>query len=642
MKVQEGRVSRWQWRVPALLRGVVMAMVLCWSLGMMAAASKEDVDAYNTMADLIHNRTYDLNNLAVADSIYGKAKQRGSKLAMMYALRIKFYAYVGNDKTEGFLSSVDEYLGLAEGDDFVEEYFEGVSAKIQYLMTKGEYTQCMFLARDMLKKAEESKSALGLYESNLLLGQIYKYRGNHLTALSYFEHSMEHTDDTDSVGRSIINRDMAECYSSLGQGDIAVQKAREARKWANYDVYRYFSEWSLLSVLYNDNKMQEFKTEYRKSLLHNADVTGILSADMLYELRCMLLVSEGRFAESRALADSISLRQSQLAHIALSYFYENDFKNAYQAQKELVIVTDSTMAGIQQSELVRYDAELGNATLRYEAEKATARMRLIVSLCIGAVLVLVIGGMTYVLLRRQRENRRLFLSREETRQALEKAEKANAMRLHFIQNMSHEIRTPLNSIYGSTQVLCDSSMPLDDESKSMLLESIGQNTEHLTGLLNNIIVISDYDAGNVELHKAEVTAQDVIDKAMVGIMAQEGVELIIDDTRGITLHTDESQLVKALYQLLANAVKFTERGHVRVGAKAAEQEGRVTFYVEDTGRGVRAGLGEKVFERFFKEDNFVPGVGLGLPLCRAITTLLGGTVALDESYQGGARFVLTV
>lgn len=102
-------------------------------------------------------------------------------------------------------------------------------------------------------------------------------------------------------------------------------------------------------------------------------------------------------------------------------------------------------------------------------------------------------------------------------------------------------------------------------------------------------------------------------------------------------------MVRMAQCLLDNAFKFTTEGQVTMDLSVDESQGMLRLTVSDTGKGIKPENAERIFERFFKEDNFVPGVGLGLSLTRIIATRLGGTVHLDTDFPGpGSRFILTI
>ena len=175
---------------------------------------------------------------------------------------------------------------------------------------------------------------------------------------------------------------------------------------------------------------------------------------------------------------------------------------------------------------------------------------------------------------------------------------------------------------------------------------IDGHTKQLTQLINNVILLSNYDSGGVELNQGDWDCNLLMDMAFSATpMAQDTklhMERINRLPEGTTLHTDGAKLQQALTCLIDNALKFTSEGEVRLICEPAAKEGKVRIVVEDTGRGVPAGKEEEIFERFKKLDEFIPGTGLGLSMCRLIVERLGGKVSLDPAYTQGARFVITL
>ena len=636
-------------RIRTLCRCFLTGLLLVLGQEVMAArphVKDFEQQAFDRMSDLVYNHTYDLDNVVVADSIYAAAESLASVRGKMYALRIKLYAQVGDNESMDFLKTAQAYIALAEEGGYKDEYFEGISTKIQYLLMKEEYVESMVLAKEMLKRATESDYIQGLYESYLLLGEIFKCRSNFVVAISYLQKSLSCTTDQDSVGRSIIFRNLAENYSALGQYRKGQEYSRLARTWAPFDTYRRLAEYTLLASLFYGYSLDEFRSEYQTSPLSQTDMSTFLSDDMQTIMNCMVLIANGQYEEGRRQAQNIANRQELINIIALSLYYEGDYKGAYHKLEELTISRDSIMAGIQGSELTYFDAELGNAVLRIEAEKARSNQLLITELSIAVILLLIILGLIHGLRRRKRENARLRASQQETANALVKAEAASAMRIHFIQNMSHEIRTPLNAIYGFSQILCDPSLSSDEVTRNELMLRIGENTNHLTRLLDNIITISDYDAGNVPCLKQEVLLKDVLRQVVDSFPQKKDVDLQLEDCGELTLLTNAKQLLKAIQLLVDNALKFTDKGYVRLSATREGQH--VLIRVEDTGRGVGEADVDRLFDRFFKADNFMPGVGFGLPLCRCIVNNMGASVEYDRTYAQhdtdtqGSRFIIRI
>lgn len=650
-------------------RIMLVMLLLIMNVGQTWADKKDKAlkdfenQAYNIRTDLIHNHTYDEKNIAVADSLYAKSKKLGSEAGKLYALQIKYYALAGNNRAQEFEKTVNEFMDIALANKYYEEYFDAASAKTQFLMGLREYTKCMFIAKEMLDTAEEVHSANGVYESNMLLGQIYKYRGAWLIAENYFKKSLDAVgkmEDADSIPYCLLYRELSECNTGGGNHSKAIEYAIKAKQWANFEIYRIYCEWTYLAAIYSSNNLEYFRKEYAKSELRSRASFNMLSPEMISQLQVMELVSKGQYAEARKKALELegSIKQQDL--LANIYYYEGNYKMAYDHLHKAIVQSDSVEMVLMQSELTEMDARLGNAILRYEAEQATTRQRLILAVSAIAVFLFITTTLLITLHRRRKQNLKIqnaYLAIEQknaqlleanatTEKALARVEQANAMRIRFIENMTHEIRTPLNAISGFTQVLTCSDIAPDSAEAHEMRDIIMHNTNNLTQMLDNIIEISNFDSSTREINKADVKVQEIIDNAISNTpnaFSTDAVKLEVtpSDACNSLLNTDMNLAAKALSLLLSNALKFTKKGSITISAEKTEDG--TCLAVTDTGIGIADENAEKVFDRFYKVDEFVPGTGLGLSLCRAIMTSLDGTVHLDTTYkQGGCRFVLTI
>jgi signal transduction histidine kinase len=114
------------------------------------------------------------------------------------------------------------------------------------------------------------------------------------------------------------------------------------------------------------------------------------------------------------------------------------------------------------------------------------------------------------------------------------------------------------------------------------------------------------------------------------------------DMEDCSIDTDLHRAEQVIINLLTNAAKFTEKGHINLIYGIVKGENRAEIIVEDTGPGIPKGQERKIFERFYKGSQISQGIGLGLPICRLVSRLLGGSVVLDTSYTDGARFIFTL
>lgn len=235
--------------------------------------------------------------------------------------------------------------------------------------------------------------------------------------------------------------------------------------------------------------------------------------------------------------------------------------------------------------------------------------------------------------------------------ALRRAEGANRAKTAFLANMSHEIRTPLNAILGLTHLMRDHVPP----SQADRLGKIDAASRHLLAVLNDVLDYSKIEAGRLELHERDFDVSAVLDdvRSMVSsTAAAKGLELVVEDghvgTKPRWVRGDGTRLGQALLNYVANAVKFTEEGSVRLGVVAlAEDESGVLlrFEVRDTGIGVAQHKVAGLFAPFEQGDVSTSrefgGTGLGLAITRAIAVAMGGEVGVDSAPGAGSTFWFT-
>ena len=237
-------------------------------------------------------------------------------------------------------------------------------------------------------------------------------------------------------------------------------------------------------------------------------------------------------------------------------------------------------------------------------------------------------------------------------EAKQSAEAATRAKSEFLANMSHEIRTPMNGILGMLQLMETTS--LDDEQKEYILAAI-KSSKRLTVLLSDILDLSRVEAGKLVLEEVEfeMTRQkeSVLELFAVAIK-QKGLVLdfIIDEGIPTKLIGDKTRLRQILFNLVGNALKFTEKGHIRIQATPLPEPSvshlRVLFSVEDTGIGIPDERLEDIFEPFVQvEGSFVrkhQGAGLGLSIVRKLVQIMDGTLAIDNPEDGGTTFYLSL
>lgn len=240
----------------------------------------------------------------------------------------------------------------------------------------------------------------------------------------------------------------------------------------------------------------------------------------------------------------------------------------------------------------------------------------------------------------------LYAELEERAESLRRADETKT---RFLSNMSHEFRTPLNSIRALTGILLDrADGPLTSE-QEVQLQFIRKGAEDLGQLVDDLLDLAKIEAGKVDVRTSEFTVSELF-SALRGmlrpLLVTESVALRFDAGDALPmLHTDEGKVSQILRNFISNALKFTERGEIRVSA-ALVADGQMQFSVADTGIGIPPEDHERIFEEFAQVRSplqaRVKGTGLGLPLCRRLAGLLGGAIALRSAPGEGSTFSVTV
>lgn len=230
---------------------------------------------------------------------------------------------------------------------------------------------------------------------------------------------------------------------------------------------------------------------------------------------------------------------------------------------------------------------------------------------------------------------------EELTKARDKAQQSDKLKSAFLANMSHEIRTPLNAIVGFSNLLVDGDMSFQKEEIKEFLSLIYLNCEQLLALISDILDLSKIESNTMVFNITEQPLTPLLQNILRAqqINVPQEVELLLDlPATDTIITTDPLRLKQVINNLINNAIKFTSKGTVTLGYK--QNNDQVSIFVKDTGSGIDEDKINRIFERFYKGDNFVQGTGLGLAISHTIIEHLKGTITVTSKVGEGSCFTI--
>lgn len=234
------------------------------------------------------------------------------------------------------------------------------------------------------------------------------------------------------------------------------------------------------------------------------------------------------------------------------------------------------------------------------------------------------------------------------KKAWELADAANRLKQAFLNNISHEIRTPLNGIIGFSHLLTDPAIGFSE--KSDYLKIMQESSNRLINTVTSFLDISLLNSGNMECILTPVRPEFILFEAyekylQLCVKKKIDIEVITDKLPDdFVFVSDENMIQKILENLVDNAVKFTEEGKIEIGAEIIGSQ--IRFFVIDSGIGISADFGNRIFISFNQENENITrnheGLGLGLSISKGLVELLGGQIGYNPNPDGGTSFFFTI
>ena len=540
-----------------------------------------------------------------------------------------------------------------------DNYYRTWQLKANALCSMGKLQLALHETQRMLDDAKKRENTLGRAMAYKQIGVIYlnmKQTEPAVDALQRYAELMKDEDDDISSLSNIYYR-MAKAYDYDKAYD---QELRVTEEWLEFlhkkvgklekpEVHECYNAYYLAraAAFIGQKKLEDAKMALDTAGHHAHLVKTSLSLHHYYKMQARFFLASGDAANAVLYTDSVSMmtkdkddHTSEVRAQALMMLGRGD--EAARIYQRLYHEKDSLFGRDARQHLDELNTLFRVDELKMEQQQSKFLYMVIAasSIMVALLLLLLYGWRTAIGHKKVSEELRI---------ANEKAKASSKMKTEFVRNISHEIRTPLNILSGFTQILTTPGIDLPESEKADIQERVEENTDRITKLVDRMLELSDIsseaiiersDKTDVKMIMEQAIVQSGISQHTLPENADSKVKFEIisnQPTDSVALITNELYAIRALSQILENAVKFTYEGSITL--KTEYTENHLRFIVEDTGIGISADQADHVFEEFVQLDDFADGTGIGLTVARSIAQRMGGDLWLDTKYTQGSRFI---
>jgi signal transduction histidine kinase len=540
-----------------------------------------------------------------------------------------------------------------------DNYYRTWQLKANALCSMGKLQLALHETQRMLDDAKKRENTLGRAMAYKQIGVIYlnmKQTEPAVDALQRYAELMKDEDDDISSLSNIYYR-MAKAYDYDKAYD---QELRVTEEWLEFlhkkvgklekpEVHECYNAYYLAraAAFIGQKKLEDAKMALDTAGHHAHLVKTSLSLHHYYKMQARFFLASGDAANAVLYTDSVSMmtkdkddHTSEVRAQALMMLGRGD--EAARIYQRLYHEKDSLFGRDARQHLDELNTLFQVDELKMEQQQSKFLYMVIAasSIMVALLLLLLYGWRTAIGHKKVSEELRI---------ANEKAKASSKMKTEFVRNISHEIRTPLNILSGFTQILTTPGIDLPESEKADIQERVEENTDRITKLVDRMLELSDIsseaiiersDKTDVKMIMEQAIVQSGISQHTLPENADSKVKFEIisnQPTDSVALITNELYAIRALSQILENAVKFTYEGSITL--KTEYTENHLRFIVEDTGIGISADQADHVFEEFVQLDDFADGTGIGLTVARSIAQRMGGDLWLDTKYTQGSRFI---
>ena len=572
--------------------------------------------------------------------------------------------------TEEQLKEAEIQMEWFRSNDQWDNYYRTWQLKANALSAQGKMQQSLQETQRMLDDAKGHNNKLGRAMAYKQIGIIYlnmKQTEPAVEALQHYAELMKDEDNDFSSLSSIYYR-MAKAYDYDKAFDRELQLTNEwlaflHSKVGKVKVAEVRECWhacylARAAAFIGLNKLDDAGLALDTAAHHARLINRTLSFHHYYKMQARYYMAKGDAAKALLYTDSVKMTTNE----------RDDHIEEIRAQALMMLGQGAEAAQIYQRLYHEKDSVFGQEARQHldelntlfqvdELKTEQQRMRYLYIFLAVATIVLALLLLLYLGWRNAIRQKK---ANEQLRIANERAKVSSKMKSEFIRNITHEIRTPLNIVSGFTQILTQPDIELPEKEKRDIHERVTENTDRITNLVDRMLELSDASSEVLIERKDETNVIDIVSQAIDhskitlhtrsvrstsdDIQPQQSrsdeskVVFEVSQIQMIHLRTNKSHAVRALAQLLENAVKFTREGSITLNMTYTEE--KVCFIVEDTGIGIPTDQTEHIFEEFIQLDPFTEGTGIGLTIARSVAQRMGGNLWLDTDYKEGSRFVL--
>ena len=393
----------------------------------------------------------------------------------------------------------------------------------------------------------------------------------------------------------------------------------------------------LSQFAFNKNNKELYDSIYNELMALKAS-DGIGTIEPVVEVNHEIL--NGNYEEALRLCEQLAPEKKAERMAVIYHRMGNDHK-AYEQMAKFKKINDSIVLVSHGNVVASCYVQMNNERLKLEQkilEEENAQLRRWIVLI---VIFFIVFFLAFLLLRHRRRISHLEEENKKLDEARKQAEKAFDMKNEFITNITNELRAPLNPIEGFSDILGTQDYELQPEEREQLSRLIKDSSKTITKLIDELAELSLYESKK-SLPMNYTLSPNHLCRLMVDSYrpkCKEGVRLYYETELpdNYEVHTNEEAVTTLLRHLIENAIQYTDHGVITV--KCEDYDDRVRTSVTDTGQGIPPERRPHVFDTFREMGENQKLQGLGLSICKSITTLLGGKIWLDESYTQGSRFV---